>query len=128
MGSSGMFRPPTLSAFLDYGGDLSAFPGLEGLSEAVVVRRRLNCPAENASHEAFLRSCVERWLTEGPGALVHPSAFTCVADQAMVTAFAWAAECYADPAVAERFERALPAELWLEDIQWATERKARTTP
>lgn len=125
MGQLGMCRPPSLAAFLDYGGDLSAFPGIEGLSETVVVRRRLNCPAENAALEAFLRRCVELWLSEGPAALAAASAFACDADQAMVTAFAWAAECYADPVLAERFERALPVELWLEDIQWATERKAQ---
>ncbi|MFP5317901.1 MAG: hypothetical protein ACLGI2_06345 [Acidimicrobiia bacterium] len=123
----GMVRPPTLAAFLDYGGDLSAFPGLEGLSEAVVVRRRLNCPAENAVHEAFLRSCVERWVADGPAALVGSYGLGCEATQAMLTAFAWAAECYADPAVAERFERAMPVDLWLEDIEWAAERKARFT-
>ena len=127
MGELGVCRPPSLAAFLDYGGDLSAFPGLEGLSETVVIRRRLNCPAENAALETLLRGCVERWLAEGPAALAAPSAFACVADQAMVTAFAWAAECYADPELAERFERALPAALWLEDIEWATERKARLT-
>ncbi|HVL27452.1 MAG TPA: hypothetical protein VM390_04850 [Acidimicrobiales bacterium] len=127
MEQAGVCRPPSLAVFLDCGGDLAAFPGIEGLSEAVVVRRRLNCPAENAAHGAFLGACVERWLADGPAALVATTAFGCVADQAMVTAFAWAAECYADPALAERFERAMPVELWLEDIQWATERKAGLT-
>ena len=123
----GLQRPPSLAAFLDYGGDLSAFPGLEGLSEAVVIRRRLNCPAENACHQAFYTRCVETWLADGPGALEAAFGGVGPADQAMVTAFAWAAECYSDPALADRFEQAIPVDLWLEDIQWASERKARTT-
>lgn len=111
--------------FLDYGGDVASFPCLEGLAEAVVVRRRLNSAPENASDLAFYRSCVERWVCHGPTAVAELAGGEFTADQATVTAFAWAAECYADPVLAERFERAIPADLYLESMEWVTERRAR---
>lgn len=121
-------RPPSLATFLDYGGDLTDFPGLEGLAEAVIVRRRLGCPATNEAHRAFYAACVERWLTDGPAALEDSIAPGCPATQAAVTAFAWAAECYADAGVAERFERSIPIDVYADHIEWAAERQARPTP
>ncbi len=122
-----MFTPPCcLGTFLEYGGDLAGFPGLAGLAEAVVVSRRLTTPAQNAAHARFYRHCVGRWVANGPAAFVGPEWEGVDVTQAVVTAFAWAAECYEDPVVAERFERALPAQMYLEHIEWVTERRART--
>jgi hypothetical protein len=120
-----LVRPPSLAVFLDYGGDLSAFPGLEGLAEAVIVRRRLNDCGQNESHQAFYASCVERWLEQGPAALEATTGIGSPATQATVAAFAWAAECYADPCLAERFERSIPADVYADHIEWAAERRAR---
>jgi hypothetical protein len=120
-----MLTPPCLGAFLDYGGDLAGFPGLTGLAEAVVVSRRLNTPAQNGAQAAFSRDCVARWVADGPGALTGPEWDGVDVTQAMVTAFAWAAECYEDDVLADRFERALPVDLYLEHIEWVTERRAR---
>ena len=118
-----VFAPPLLAAFLDFGGDLASFPGLAGLAEAVVVRRRLNTPAENAEAAVLCRGCVDGWLQGRPTAIDR---FLCEPpSQAMVTAYAWAAECFDDCALAERFERALPTDLYLEHIEWAGERRAR---
>ena len=123
-----MHAAPCLGTFLDYGGDLSAFPGLDGLAEAVVVSRRLNTPAQNAVQARFYRRCVARWLADGPTALAGAGWDGVDVTQAVVTAFAWAGDCYEDATVAERFERALPPQVYLEHIEWATERRARTTP
>ena len=120
-----MHTPPRLAAFLDYGGDLAGFPGLEGLAESVVVSRRLNTCAQNAAQAAFYRRCVDRWVAEGPEALDGPAWLDTPVTQAVVTAFAWAAECYDDGCLAARFEAALPTDLYLEHIQWVTERQAR---
>ena len=120
-----MLTPPCLGTFLDYGGDLAGFPGLEGLAEAVVVARRLNTPAQNAAQAAFYRHCAARWVADGPLAMAGPEWEGVDVTQPVVSAFAWAAECYEDAALAERFERALPVEVYLEHIQWAGERRAR---
>jgi hypothetical protein len=122
-----VFAPPQLKVFLDYGGDLSAFPALEGLVEAVMVRRRLNTPAENCEAAVLCGGYVDQWLGGSPTAIdfmLSPDG-PC---QALVTAFAWAAECYRDEALAERFERAIPQDLYLEHIEWVGERKARSAP
>ena len=120
-----MHTPPRLSAFLDYGGDLAGFPGLEGLAESVIVGRRLNTCAQNAAQAAFNRQCVARWVAEGPEAIQGPAFAGTPITQSVVTAFAWAAECYEDTCLAARFEAAIPAHLYRENIQWATERQAR---
>lgn len=120
-----MLTPPCLGTFLDYGGDLSAFPGLDGLAEAVVVSRRLNTAAQNRANARFYRQCVARWVADGPSALKGPEWEGVDVSQATVTAFAWAADCYEDAPLAERFEQALPAEVYLEHIEWASERRAR---
>lgn len=122
-----MQQPPKLAAFLDYGGDLEGFPGLEGLAEAVVVRRRLNSPEQNRVEQAFYREAVERWLADGPAALEALLEGCASGAQAVVTAFAWAAECFADAELAERFERSIPADLFAENIGWANERKVRAS-
>lgn len=121
-------RPPRLTVFLDYGGDLGGLPAcaLEGLAEAVIVNRRLGCPAENRVRGAYFRACVDKWVEGGPAAVsffgeVDPAPVA----QATVSAFAWAADCYDDAAVAERFERALPPDLYAEMIEWVCERRAR---
>ncbi len=44
-----------------------------------------------------------------------------------MTAFARAAECFEDGDLAEGFEWALPVDVYLEKLKWATERRARTT-
>ena len=123
-----MHRPPTLTTFLDYGGDLSTFPGLDGLAEAIVGRRRLNTAAENACHQRLYAQCVEQWLRDGPAELATVLGDAQASPQCVVTAFAWAAECYADPVVAERFEAALPPDVWAEHIEWVTERRAKLGP
>lgn len=120
-----MHRPPTLTTFLDYGGDLTQFPGLDGLAEAIVGRRRLNTPAENACHQRLYAQCVERWLRDGPAELEAVLGATEASPQCVVTAFAWAAECYADPAVALRFEAALPADIRAEQLEWVAKRRAQ---
>lgn len=122
----GVHQPPTLATFLDYGGDLSTFPGLDGLAETVIVRRRLQCAAENEAAAGFFRSCVTRWLAGGPHAVDPLGGGEFVADQAVVTAFSWAADCYDDSSLAERFERSIPTDVFLQHIQWANERRART--
>jgi hypothetical protein len=121
-----MVQPPKLAAFLDYGGELATFPGLEGLAEAVIVRRRLNTAEQNRTEERFFRDAVQRWLADGPAALEELlDGCACGTPQVVVTAFSWAAECYADPALAERFERSIPPDLFAENIGWANERKVR---
>jgi hypothetical protein len=122
-----MRTPPSLATFLEYGGDLAGFPALDGLAEAVVVSRRLNTPAQNAAHARFSRHCVARWTADGPTALAGPQWDGVEVTQAVVTAFAWAAECYEDRAVAERFEQALPTDVYLTHIEWVGERRARLT-
>jgi hypothetical protein len=117
-------RPPQLKAFLDNGGDISVFPGLEGLAEAVIVRRRLNTPQENGEAAALCRGYVDQWLCGEPTAL-DPMLAPDGPSQALVTAFAWAAECYGDCALAERLEQHIPQDLYLEHIEWVGERKAR---
>lgn len=119
-----MQAPPQLKAFLDGGGDLSSFPALDGLAEAVLVRRRLNTPTENGEAAALCRRHVDQWLAGRPtaiDAMLGPDG-PC---QVVVTAFAWAAECFADCDLAERLERALPPDLYLEHIEWVGECKAR---
>jgi hypothetical protein len=122
-----LHQPLPLSAFLDYGGDLASLPALEGLAETVVVRRRLCCEAEKHALRAFYRSCVDRWVAGGPDAVGTLGGEPISATQATLSAFAWAAECLGDAALAERFERALPPELFAELIGWANERRARAS-
>lgn len=123
-----LHQPLLLSAFLDYGGDLASLPALEGLAETIVVRRRLCCEAENEAQRTFYRSCVDRWVASGPDAVGPLGGEPIDATQATLSAFAWAAECLGDPVLAERFERALPPDLFAELIGWANERRARATP
>ena len=121
-----MLGPPKLQAFLEYGGDLAAFPGLAALAEAVIVRRRLNTRAENCETAAICRGYVDQWLAGCPtliDAMLGPDG-PC---QDVLTTFAWAAECFLDGDLAERFEAALPQDLYLEHIEWVGERKARAT-
>jgi hypothetical protein len=118
-------RPPALGVFLDYGGDLATFPAVDGLAEAVVVGRRLGTPEEKAARCRSYRKCVEAWLRDGPEALVGSFGADGVASQVVLTAFAWAAECLEDGALAERFEAALPCDVFAEHVGWANERRAR---
>jgi hypothetical protein len=97
-------RPPSLRAYLDSGGDLSGFALLESLVEAVVVARRL-LPAEaNRKQAARNRRFVERWFARHGGEEPVP------ATQELLTFAFWKAECLEDPALADRFEAALPSD------------------
>jgi hypothetical protein len=119
-----LVRPPRLGAFLDYGGDLACFPGLEGLAEAVVVQRRLNTAGENREQAAFCRRCVDTWLVGGTTIFDElPGDFA--PTQLVLAAFAWQAECYEDGRTAARFEAALPPGMLAEHLAWAHERRAR---
>ena len=95
-------HPPSLQAFLDGGGDLSSFALLDSLVEAIVVARRL-LPAEvNQKQAARNRGFVERWFAR------HGSEEPVQATQELLAFALWKAECLEDPALAERFEAALP--------------------
>ena len=97
-------RPPSLRAYLDGGGDLAGFALLDSLVEAVVVARRL-LPAEtNRKQAARNRRFVERWFARHGGEDPVP------ATQELLTFAFWKAECLEDPALADRFEAALPAD------------------
>ncbi len=97
-------RPPSLRAYLDNGGDLTGFALLDSLVEAVVVARRL-LPAEtNRKQAARNRRFVERWFSRHGGEVPVP------ATQELLTFAFWKAECLEDPALADRFEEALPAD------------------
>ena len=98
-------RPPSLRAYLDGGGDLDGFALLDSLVEAVVVARRL-LPAEtNRKQAARNRRFVERWFARHGGEEPVP------ATQELLTFAFWKAECLEDPALADRFEAALPADI-----------------
>jgi hypothetical protein len=97
-------RPPSLRAYLDGGGDLTGFALLDSLVEAVVVARRL-LPAEtNRKQAARNRRFVERWFARHGGEEPVP------ATQELLTFAFWKAECLEDPALADEFEAALPAD------------------
>jgi len=97
-------RPPSLRAYLDGGGDLAGFALLDSLVEAVVVARRL-LPAEtNRKQAARNRRFVERWFARHGGEDPVP------ATQELLTFAFWKAECLEDPALADDFEAALPAD------------------
>jgi hypothetical protein len=97
-------RPPSLRAYLDAGGDLTGFTLLDSLVEAVVVARRL-LPAEtNRKQAARNRRFVERWFARHSGEQPVP------ATQELLTFAFWKAECLEDPALADAFEAALPAD------------------
>jgi hypothetical protein len=97
-------RPPSLRAYLDDGGDLTGFTLLDSLVEAVVVARRL-LPAEtNRKQAARNRRFVERWFARHSGEVPVP------ATQELLTFAFWKAECLEDPALADRFEDALPTD------------------
>ena len=117
-----LVRPPTLAAFFEYGGDLSCFPALEGLAEAVVVQRRLNTGRQNRQQAAFCRRCVDAWVDGGTTDthLFPPDFVPC---QLMVTTFAWQAECLEDERLADRFEAALPPALLVENLRWVRQRQ-----
>jgi hypothetical protein len=98
-------RPPSLRAYLEGGGDLTGFALLDSLVEAVVVARRL-LPAEtNRKQAARNRRFVERWFARHGGEEPVP------ATQELLTFAFWKAECLEDPALADRFESALPADV-----------------
>ena len=97
-------RPPSLRAYLEDGGDLTGFTLLDSLVEAVVVARRL-LPAEtNRKQAARNRRFVERWFARHSGEVPVP------ATQELLTFAFWKAECLEDPALADQFEEALPAD------------------
>ena len=97
-------RPPSLRAYLEQGGDLTGFALLDSLVEAVVVARRL-LPAEtNRKQAARNRRFVERWFARHGGEEPVP------ATQELLTFAYWKAECLEDPALADQFEAALPAD------------------
>lgn len=97
-------RPPSLRAYLDNGGDLTGFALLDSLVEAVVVARRLLPPDTNRKQAARNRRFVERWFARHGGEEPVP------ATQELLTFAFWKAECLEDPALADRFEAALPAD------------------
>jgi len=97
-------RPPSLRAYLDGGGDLSGFTLLDSLVEAVVVARRLLPADTNRKQAARNRRFVERWFARHAGEEPVP------ATQELLTFAFWKAECLEDPALADRFEAALPAD------------------
>ena len=96
--------PPSLRQFLDQKGDLGGFALLDSLVEAIVVARRL-LPAETNRRQAVRnRRFVDRWFARHGGEAPVP------ATQELLTFAFWKAECLEDPALAERFEAALPSE------------------
>jgi hypothetical protein len=96
--------PPSLRQFLDQEGDLGGFSLLDSLVEAVVVARRL-LPAEtNRRQAARNRRFVDRWFAR------HGGEAPVRATQDLLTFAFWKAECLEDPALAERFEAALPTD------------------
>jgi hypothetical protein len=97
-------RPPSLRAYLDGGGDLTGFALLDSLVEAVVVARRLLPADTNRKQAARNRRFVERWFARHSGEIPVP------ATQELLTFAFWKAECLEDPALADRFEEALPAD------------------
>ena len=97
-------RPPSLRAYLDTGGDLTGFTLLDSLVEAVVVARRLLPPETNRKQAARNRRFVERWFARHGGEEPVP------ATQELLTFAFWKAECLEDPALADDFEAALPAD------------------
>lgn len=97
-------RPPSLRAYLDTGGDLTGFALLDSLVEAVVVARRLLPPETNRKQAARNRRFVERWFARHGGEEPVP------ATQELLTFAYWKAECLEDPALADQFEAALPAD------------------
>ena len=104
-------RPPSLRAYLDGGGDLTGFALLDSLVEAVVVARRL-LPAEtNRKQAARNRRFVERWFARHGGEEPVP------ATQELLTFAFWKAECLEDPALADEFEAALPADTLTRALQ-----------
>jgi hypothetical protein len=104
-------RPPSLRAYLDRGGELSAFALLDSLVEAVVVARRL-LPAEtNRKQAARNRRFVERWFARHGGEQPVP------ATQELLTFAYWKAECLEDPGLADDFEAALPADTLARALQ-----------
>ena len=104
-------RPPSLRVYLESGGDLTGFALLDSLVEAVVVARRL-LPAEtNRKQAARNRRFVERWFARHGGEQPVP------ATQELLTFAFWKAECLEDPALAERFETALPADTLARALQ-----------
>ena len=104
-------RPPSLRAYLDGGGELGGFALLDSLVEAVVVARRL-LPAEtNRKQAARNRRFVERWFARHGGEEPVP------ATQELLTFAFWKAECLEDPALADRFEAALPADTLTRALQ-----------
>jgi hypothetical protein len=104
-------RPPSLRAYLDGGGELSAFALLDSLVEAVVVARRL-LPAEtNRKQAARNRRFVERWFARHGGEQPVP------ATQELLTFAFWKAECLEDPGLADDFEAALPSDTLARALQ-----------
>jgi hypothetical protein len=97
-------RPPSLRAYLEGGGDLSGFALLDSLVEAVVVARRLLPADTNRKQAARNRRFVERWFARHGGEEPVP------ATQELLTFAFWKAECLEDPALADEFEAALPAD------------------
>jgi hypothetical protein len=104
-------RPPSLRAYLDKGGDLTGFALLDSLVEAVVVARRLLPPETNRKQAARNRRFVERWFARHGGEEPVP------ATQELLTFAFWKAECLEDPALADEFEAALPADTLARALQ-----------
>ena len=104
-------RPPSLRAYLSEGGDLTGFALLDSLVEAVVVARRLLPPETNRKQAARNRRFVERWFARHGGEEPVP------ATQELLTFAFWKAECLEDPALADEFEAALPADTLARALQ-----------
>jgi hypothetical protein len=104
-------RPPSLRAYLEEGGDLTGFALLDSLVEAVVVARRLLPPETNRKQAARNRRFVERWFARHGGEEPVP------ATQELLTFAFWKAECLEDPALADEFEAALPADTLARALQ-----------
>jgi hypothetical protein len=104
-------RPPSLSIYLERGGDLTGFALLDSLVEAVVVARRLLPADTNRKQAARNRRFVERWFARHGGEQPVP------ATQELLTFAYWKAECLEDPTLAERFEAALPPDTLARALQ-----------
>jgi hypothetical protein len=104
-------RPPSLRAYLEGGGDLTGFALLDSLVEAVVVARRLLPPETNRKQATRNRRFVERWFARHGGEEPVP------ATQELLTFAFWKAECLEDPALADEFEAALPADTLARALQ-----------
>lgn len=112
----GIGRPPSLREVLDAGCDLTEVNvNLEALAETAFAEVPFMALDERARRAAANRAHVEDLLNHYGGPLGRallrgvPPAFQEV--QELATGWAWAAELFDDPGLAERFREALPEPL-----------------